>query len=94
MQLGTEDRKKTIAAVALAVLALVLVAMRFIPGSPASAKAPTPPWCPRRHPARSTPARTTGTRAGAKKKALSTAPRSLDPTLRYDWLKASEDTKY
>jgi len=25
---------------------------------------------------------------------VSTAARSLDPTLRYDWLKASEDTKY
>ena len=27
-------------------------------------------------------------------KKVGTAPRSLDPTLRYDWLKASEDTKY
>jgi hypothetical protein len=27
-------------------------------------------------------------------KKVSTAARSLDPTLRYDWLKASEDTKY
>jgi hypothetical protein len=94
MQLGTEDRKKTIAAVALAVLALVLVAMRFIPGSPASAKAPTPAVVPEVASRPVAPARTTSTRAGAKKKALSTAPRSLDPTLRYDWLKASEDTKY
>ena len=27
-------------------------------------------------------------------KKVKTASRSLDPTLRYDWLKASEDTKY
>ena len=39
MQLGTENRNKTIAAVGLMVLALVMVVMRFIPGSPASAKA-------------------------------------------------------
>jgi len=63
MQLGTEDRKKTIAAVALAVLALVLVAMRFIPGSPASAKAPTPAVVPEVASRPVAPARTTGTRA-------------------------------
>jgi hypothetical protein len=94
MQLGTEDRNKTIAAVALAVLALVLVVVRFIPSSPASAKAPTPAVVPEPATRPVTPARTTGTRAGGKKKTLSAAARSLDPTLRYDWLKASEDTKY
>src|SRR5579863_2872439 len=40
-----------------------------------------------------TPARPT-THAKGHGKKVSTAPRSLDPTLRYDWLKASEDTKY
>jgi hypothetical protein len=94
MQLGTEDRKKTIAAVALAVLALVLVVMRFIPGSPASAKAPAPVVVPEVASRPVTPSRTSGARVGARKKALSTASRSLDPTLRFDWLKASEDTKY
>ena len=47
MQLGTENRNKTIAAIALMVIALVFVVMRFIPGSPAAAKSPprcvTPP---------------------------------------------------
>lgn len=94
MQLGTEDRNKTIAAVALAVVALVLVVVRFIPGSPASAEAPTPAVVPNVATRPVAPARTTGARGGGKKKALSTAPRSLDPSLRYDWLKASEDTKY
>ena len=94
MQLGTEDRNKTIAAVGLAVLALVLLVTRFIPSSPASAKAPTPAVVPEVAARPVTTAQTSGTRSGGKKKATSTAARSLDPTLRYDWLKASEDTKY
>jgi hypothetical protein len=94
MQLGTEDRNKTIAAVALGVLALVLVVMRFIPGSPASAKVPTQAVVPEVASRPVAPARSAGARAGVKKKAPSAALRSLDPTLRYDWLKASEDTKY
>lgn len=94
MQLGTEDRNKTIAAVALAVLALVLVVVRFIPSSPASAKAPNPAVASEVAARPATPARSTGIRTGGKKKPISAAARSLDPTLRYDWLKASEDTKY
>ena len=46
MQLGTENRNKTIAAVGLMVLALAMVVMRFFPGSPASAKTPTPVVAP------------------------------------------------
>ena len=46
MQLGTENRNKTIAAVGLMVLALAMVVMRFFPGSPASAKPPTPVVAP------------------------------------------------
>ncbi len=42
MQLGTENRNKTIAAVGLVVVALVMVVVRFFPGSPASAKTPIP----------------------------------------------------
>jgi hypothetical protein len=92
MQLGTENRNKTIAAIALMVLALVLAAVRFFPGSPASAEAPatTPVDASRsgaRRPASSRAV--SGRRTGA-----TLAVRSLDPTLRYDWLKASEDTKY
>ena len=36
--------------------------------------------------------RTAGSKNSTRK--LSTAPHSIDPTLRYDWLNASEDTKY
>ncbi|MBZ5652066.1 MAG: hypothetical protein LAO18_16470 [Acidobacteriia bacterium] len=87
MQLGTENRNKTIAAVILGILALVLVAMRFFPDSPASAKTPAPAPAP----AAGTH-RTVAVRPG--RKSASPALRSLDPTLRYDWLKASEDTQY
>ena len=41
MQLGTESRNKTIAAVSLMVLALIFVATRFFSDSPAAAKSPT-----------------------------------------------------
>jgi hypothetical protein len=92
MQLGTENRNKTIAAIALMVLALVLAAVRFFPGSPASAEAPAPapaeaPRAGARRPV--SPRAPVGRRTGA-----SMPTRSLDPTLRYDWLKATEDTKY
>jgi len=94
MQLGTEDRNKTIAAVGLVILALIMVVVRFIPSSPASAKSPAPAVVPDAARRTVTPARTAGGRTGGKKKAVGAAARSLDPTLRYDWLKASEDTKY
>jgi hypothetical protein len=90
MQLGTENRNKTMVAVGLMVAAVVFAVVRFIPDSPASAKTPTPVVTPQ-------PAarRTAAVRTGLGKKSAGAAPaRSLDPTLRYDWLKASEDTKY
>jgi hypothetical protein len=90
MQLGTENRNKTIAAVGLMVLALVFVAVRFFPGSPAAAKAPAPAAAPQAGTRRMVAGKT----VTGKKVRISAAPRSLDPTLRYDWLKASEDTKY
>jgi hypothetical protein len=88
MQLGTENRTKTIVAISLMVVALIFVAVRFLPDSPASAKSPTPPV--------TLPA---GTRriikaASGKKPARIPPSSSLDPSLRYDWLKASEDTQY
>ncbi len=88
MQLGAESRNKTIAAISLMVLALILVAVRFLPDSPAAAESPAQPVTTR-------PVVRRGVvgKSGAGKKGVSTES-SLDPTLRYDWLKASEDTKY
>jgi len=84
MQLGTENRNKTIAAGVLLVLALILVA-RWIfssPGSPTHASTSVESRGAEPAPVRASRGKTLG------------APRSLDPTLRYDWLKATEDTKY
>ena len=85
MQLGTESRNKTIAAGVLLLLALILV-LRWIfssPGTPTQASTAAPVQAGT-HPA--------PTVAGNRK--VLGASRSLDPTLRYDWLKVSEDTKY
>jgi hypothetical protein len=90
MRLGTENRNKTIAAIALMVIAVVFVVMRLIPDSPAAAKTPTPVVMPPPGTRRIVTVRPTS----GKKPAVSPEARSLDPTLRYDWLKASEDTKY
>jgi hypothetical protein len=90
MQLGTENRNKTIAAIGLMVVALVFAAVRFFPGSPAAAKSPAPVVAP---PAGTR--RVVASKASSGKKVrMSDTMHSLDPTLRYDWLKASEDTKY
>jgi hypothetical protein len=72
------------------VLAVVFVVALLIPDTPAAAKSHTPVEAP--------PAGTrrivTVRNGSGKKSGLSAEARSLDPTLRYDWLKASEDTKY
>jgi len=85
MQIGTENRNKTIAAISLTALALLLVLWRLFPSSP-SPSAATPSAAPAASPPLSR-------RSSANKKYAS-EPRSLDPTLRFDWLRASEDTKY
>ena len=87
MQLGLENKKKTIWAAVLGALAILLVAYEFIPlltessapGSSAQAAAPLAP-------------RVSATRGGkaAKKQHVE----SLDPTLRLDLLAASEQTLY
>ena len=86
MNIGTESRTKTIAALTLAVLAAILIVVRFFPGStPAAAPPALSPIAPTRQSARKV--------VESSEKAR-TAARSLDPTLRFDWLKSSEDTKY
>jgi hypothetical protein len=90
MKLGTDNRNKTIAAIGLMVLAVVFVVVRLIPDSPAAAKSPTPVVTPPPGTRRIVTVRP----ASGKKSPASPGARSLDPTLRYDWLKASEDTKY
>jgi hypothetical protein len=95
VQLGAESRGKLIAAVVLMVVAAVFLG-EWLFGGPDSAPAATPPAASASAtPAPATAATTTSTTKkthGGKK--TEGALRSLDPTLRYDWLKASEDTKY
>ena len=96
MQIGAENRSKLIAAAVLGVLAVLLVGRwlfnfggRSSPESAAaSAAAPIAVETPSE-----TRARPATTRRGGKR-VRGTVPQSLDPTLRFDWLRQSEDTKY
>lgn len=94
MKLGAESRNKVIAAIALGVVAVVLLVVEFgsyfsgpstsTAAASSSEAQPVPEQTPR--------AQTTSrSRSGSGKKASS---ENLDPTLRYDLLKASEDTTY
>jgi hypothetical protein len=92
VKLGSENRTKLIAAISLMVIAVVVLLLNS--GSPApKAAAPVPPNPTLTPTATSRPGGAARTGKGHGKKA-SMAARSLDPSLRYDWLKASEDTKY
>jgi hypothetical protein len=91
VKLGAENRTKLFFALGLMALALVVLFLNYGSSAPSAAAPAFIPPGPASQSA--TPARPT-THAKARGKKVSTAPRSLDPTLRYDWLKASEDTKY
>ncbi|MGH9529464.1 MAG: hypothetical protein ACRD2S_06035 [Terriglobales bacterium] len=86
MKTGSENRNKLIIAVVLMVIAVALLANWLFSGGTSSASA-IPPAA--HVPAVNAPA----TRADHEKKALK-SERTLDPTLRLDLLKVSEDTKY
>jgi hypothetical protein len=92
VKIGAENRVKLILAVALMAVAVVVMLYSFGGSAPKSAT-PAPAVAPvatSRPVAASRPAPHTKTHG----KKGSAGPRSLDPTLRYDWLKISEDTKY
>lgn len=81
MNLGAENRNKVIAASVLGLVAVITIGWALFPSSgPQASSGPATPVSA--HPVAK----------GGKKAGLT--PSSLDPTLRYDWLKASEDTKY
>jgi hypothetical protein len=95
VKVGADNQKKVIAAIALGVIAVAVFAYEFsgwFGGSSSSAAAPAPTAATDlgKEPARTL--RNTGrTRSTNTKKS---AAQSLDPTLRLDLLKSSEDTKY
>ena len=88
MKLGTENRKKTIIAAVLVVVAVVLV-IRAVRGS----GEPNPPALPPgNQPVAGTPAAGPGTVASKPRTLL--LAKTLDPSLRFDLLKSSEDVVY
>jgi hypothetical protein len=94
MRLGSENRNKTILAIALTALAIFLLVRTFGSGGGAPAAAnpsaqPAPTAAKAVRGRRVIRARTPGQTAAAAE-----APVSLDPRLRLDLLKASEDTEY
>ena len=92
MGLGAKNRKKTMWAIVLGVLAVAVVAYEFSPSSSSNFSAPgaATPSSASGLPARPVPHRASG--PGTSKK--SHAANNLDPTLRLDLLATSEQTKY
>lgn len=82
MKLGTENKKKTILALVLAVIAVGLLVYQFSGNGPETASSQT--------------AGTATNAGGAKsaRKGHALMAHSLDPTLRFDLLKSSEDVTY
>jgi hypothetical protein len=100
MKIGTENRTKTWIAVGLAVVALLLfVRMMMSPASSgASPSAPGSTANPASTPATGTRSTTQRSRSGdnarQEKRLTAMLKPSLDPRLRFDLLKGSEDVKY
>lgn len=94
MNLGAENRNKVIAAVSLVIVAVVLMATRFsgflgLGSSSAATPSPTNVALAPERPAPAT-TRTSGRNASKKQNGM----QSLDPSLRTDLLRISEETKY
>jgi hypothetical protein len=87
VKIGAENRNKLIASAVLTLLAVILIGRMLFSSSQST---PTPAAPTAISPAAHAPL---AARMKARGRKLG-APRSLDPSLRYDWLKASEDTKY
>jgi hypothetical protein len=89
VKVGAENRTKLFVAIGLMLVAVVVLLFNLGSSSPKAATVAPPltPPVPSSRPV----AAATGKAHGKK---ISPTTRSLDPTLRYDWLKASEDTKY
>jgi hypothetical protein len=95
VKLGAENRKKVIAAASLGVVAVVLVAWQFSDwfggGSSSAASTTVTPSSPSLSSTPETRPHGNVARNSAGKKEPG---QSLDPSLRFDVLKASEDTRY
>ena len=90
MKLGAENRKKAVIAVALMAVALLLLGRMVLVDSGPSASAPTPEVTATPPSTTATSSRKTATHARTRQPIVS----SLDPRLRLDLLKGSEDLQY
>ena len=95
MKLGAENRKQVIALAVLGGIALLLVLRAvFMSGAPEpTAVQPVAQAAPAAAGIPARPHRPAGRTRTATSR-LPSAPHSIDPTLRFDWLKNSEDVKY
>jgi hypothetical protein len=91
VNLGAESRNKVIALVALGAVALILVGRMFFSGVPTPAPVTTAPTATSPTPGATAKPPARGKASGKRNNA---AAHSIDPMLRFDWLKASEDIKY
>jgi hypothetical protein len=95
MKLGTENKKKTVIALVLAVLAIFLLVRAFRGGEEDSTPAPKPVAAASQTSSAGAPSQTrAGNTQTARKAAHPVLAQTLDPTLRFDLLKSSEDVAY
>ncbi len=95
MKLGTENKKKTVIAVVLAVLAIFLLVRAFRGGEEESTPTPRPVAAVPQGSSAGVPSQTRGSNTQtARKTAHPMLVQTLDPTLRFDLLKSSEDVAY
>jgi hypothetical protein len=95
VNLGTENRKKTIAATVLGVVLLLIVAYQFMPSSSTIASTTPGTTTPGAQASPANPARpaarhSSGSASGKKER----PPQSLDPTLHLEQLASTEQIKY
>ncbi|MGB8771612.1 MAG: hypothetical protein WCC92_18515 [Candidatus Korobacteraceae bacterium] len=93
MKVGTENRTKTIIAAVLLIVAVFLVVRAFSGGDEEPSPAPTPAATLRPLPDSATGQPASGARKIARRPPALLA-QTLDPTLRFDLLKSSEDVTY
>ena len=93
MKIGTENRTKTIVAAVLLIVAVFLVVRAFRGGGEETPPAPPPSAAVRPLPGGATGQAKPGVTKTARKPHPLLA-QTLDPTLRFDLLKSSEDVTY